>query len=88
MSMSYKDKIVQRCLCDQVLSKLIKNKVIYDNVAVQKGKGTGLGIKRIKTFLKDYYNKNKTNKQRIHIKMRYRKVFLQHKSRYTKTTTI
>jgi len=62
MSMAYRDKIIQRCLCDQILSKLIKSKVIYDNVAVQKEKGTGLGIKRIKQFLREYYNKNKTNK--------------------------
>lgn len=42
MSISYIDKIVQRCLCDEILSKLINDKVIYDNVASQKGKVTKL----------------------------------------------
>ena len=45
---SFRDKIVQHCLCEQVLEPLLSKTFIYDNYASQKGKGTHFGLDRLK----------------------------------------
>lgn len=57
MSNSYKDKVVQHSLCDNVLEKAIVKSFIYDNYASQKNKGTLLGINRLNKFMHDYYRR-------------------------------
>lgn len=60
MSNSYKDKVVQHSLCDNVLEPLLTKSFIYDNYASQVGKGTDLGLDRLKYFMERYYRINKT----------------------------
>lgn len=60
MSNSYKDKVVQHSLCDNVLEPLLTKSFIYDNYASQVGKGTDLGLDRLKCFMERYYRINKT----------------------------
>lgn len=43
--------------CTNVIQPKIEKKLIYDNVACRKGKGTFFGIQRLHKFLKDYYRK-------------------------------
>lgn len=52
---SFRDKIVQHSLCDNVLEPLLSPTFIYDNYASQKGKGTHFGLDRLKTFMQKYY---------------------------------
>lgn len=52
---SFRDKIVQRSLCDNVLEPLLSKTFIYDNYASQKGKGTHFGLDRLKMFMQRYY---------------------------------
>lgn len=60
-ALPYKDRIVIKCFCNVVLVPKLKNKLINDNVACQKGKGTFYGIKRLEKFLKREYLKNNNN---------------------------
>lgn len=55
---SFRDKIVQHCLCEQVLEPVLSKTFIYDNYASQKGKGTHFGLDRLKSFMSAYYRKN------------------------------
>ena len=45
---SFRDKIVQHSLCDNVLEPYLSKTFIYDNYASQKGKGTHFGLDRLK----------------------------------------
>ncbi|MCI8347184.1 MAG: hypothetical protein HFJ12_04480 [Bacilli bacterium] len=46
----YRDRIVIRCFCEQVLKPKIEKKLIYDNAACRKGKGTHFSINRLEIF--------------------------------------
>lgn len=60
-ALAYKDRIVQHCLCDRFLYPEITKRLIYDNGACQKGKGTDFAIKRLSNFFREYYKENKSN---------------------------
>lgn len=60
-ALHYRDRVVQHCLCDEVLSPLLDRKLIYDNAACRLGKGTHFAIGRASEFLHDYYNKYGTD---------------------------
>lgn len=51
----YQDRIVIRCLCDNVLKKYIGPRLIYDNAACQVNKGTHFALDRLKLFLRKHY---------------------------------
>lgn len=55
---SFRDKIVQHSLCDNVLEPYLSKTFIYDNYASQKGKGTHFGLDRLKYFMSRYYRQN------------------------------
>ena len=63
MSNSYKDKVVQHSLCDNVLEPILTRSFIRDNYASQVGKGTHYGLDRLQEFMRRFYR-------------RYLKVFL------------
>lgn len=46
-ALSYKDRVVLMSFCTNIIQPKIENKLIYDNVACRKGKGTFFGIKRL-----------------------------------------
>lgn len=52
---SFKDKVVQHSLCDNVISPRLQNIFIYDNCAGQKGKGTLFGLNRLSEQMKQFY---------------------------------
>jgi hypothetical protein len=52
---SFRDKIVQHSLCDNVLEPALSPTFIYDNYASQKGKGTHFGLDRLSYFMGRFY---------------------------------
>ena len=57
----YKDRILIRCFCDICLKPKIESKLIYDNAACRKEKGTSFAIHRLESFLKKEYFTCKNN---------------------------
>lgn len=58
---SFKDKVVQHSLCDNVLLPRMQEIFILDNCAGQKGKGTLFGLDRLSAHMLDFYCKNGHN---------------------------
>lgn len=58
MSVSYKDKVVQHSVCDNVLEPILTKSFILDNYASQRGKGTDFGLDRLSLFMRQYYRRN------------------------------
>ena len=54
----YPDRIVQHSLCDNYLIPLFERRLIYDNCACRRGKGTSFAIKRLKEFMVKHYKKH------------------------------
>lgn len=54
---SFKDKVVQHCLCDNVIMPRLERVFIYDNCAGQKGKGTLFGLDRLSSHMQQFYNR-------------------------------
>lgn len=54
---SFKDKVVQHSLCDNVLLPRMQEIFIYDNCAGQKGKGTLFGLDRLSEHMKNFYDR-------------------------------
>ena len=54
---SFKDKVVQHSLCDNVILPKLQEVFIYDNCAGQKGKGTLFGLDRLSTQMKTFYQR-------------------------------
>jgi len=58
-SVGIRERVVQRCICDNLLVPVLSSKFIYDNSACVKGKGVHFALKRLKSFLhycsQDYY---------------------------------
>ena len=57
-SCSFKDKVVQHCLCDNLLHIKLANEFIRTNYAGQIGKGTHFGMDCLKEQMLDYYNQH------------------------------
>lgn len=53
---TFKDKIVQHSLCDNVLLPRLKDEFIRSNFAGQKGKGTLFGLNALKDDMQNFYN--------------------------------
>ena len=51
----YPDRVMLHCVCDEVLTPLLERRLIYDNAACQKGKGTHFAIGRLTKFLREHY---------------------------------
>ena len=54
---SFKDKVVQHCICDNVIMPRLADVFIYDNCAAQKGKGTQFGLDRLKDQMREFYKR-------------------------------
>ena len=54
---SFRDKVLQHCLCDYVLLPKMKDIFIKDNYAGQIGKGTLFGLNRLSENLSEFYQK-------------------------------
>lgn len=55
---AFKDKVVQHCLCDNVLMPRLKQVFVFDNCAGQKGKGTLFGLNRLSANMEAFYNRH------------------------------
>lgn len=58
---SFRDKVLQHCLCDYVLLPRMRNEFVLDNCAGQIGKGTLFGLDRLSKHMLDFYAENGTN---------------------------
>ena len=54
---SFKDKVVQHSLCDNVILPRLEKVFIYDNCAGQKGKGTLFGLDRLADQMKAFHKR-------------------------------
>ena len=57
-SCSFKDKVVQHCLCDEILHPRLKDEFIKTNYAGQIGKGTLFGMDCLKKQMLDFYREH------------------------------
>lgn len=57
-ALPYRDRVVLMAFCTNIIEPVLERKLIYDNVACRKGKGTLFGMKRLEGFLKKYYKKH------------------------------
>ena len=55
---SFKDKVVQHSLCDNVLLPKMQEIFIKDNCAGQKGKGTLFGLNRLSEQMQEFYKQH------------------------------
>lgn len=60
-SCSFKDKVVQHCLCDNILHPRLANEFIRTNYAGQIGKGTHFGMDCLKEHMLNFYNEHGLN---------------------------
>lgn len=60
-SVTIRERVVQRCLCDYCLVPILSNRFIYDNTASLKGKGYLFSWNRVSKHLHDFYKKYNTN---------------------------
>ena len=54
---SFKDKVIQHSLCDNVIMPKLQSVFIYDNCAGQKGKGTLFGLDRLSDQMREFHGK-------------------------------
>ena len=54
---SFKDKVIQHSLCDNVIMPRLQQIFIYDNCAGQKGKGTLFGLDRLSQQMQQFHRK-------------------------------
>lgn len=57
-SCSFKDKVVQHCLCDNILLPRLKYEFIKTNYAGQLGKGTHFGMDCLKEHMLEFYEEH------------------------------
>lgn len=60
-ALPYKDRVMIRCFCENVIKPKIEPKLIYDNTACRKGKGSSFAINRLEKFLRREYIKENNN---------------------------
>lgn len=56
-ALSFYDRVVQNCLCNNFMVPVFTKQFIFDNCACQKGKGTHFARARVAKFIREYYNK-------------------------------
>ena len=56
-SVHIRERVVQRCLCDNCLIPILSKTFIYDNCASLKDKGTNFALKRLKHHMLQHYRK-------------------------------
>ena len=60
-SIHISDRVVQRSLCDNVLTQLVEPKLIYDNGASREGMGPAFTRRRVAAHLQSYFDRYGTN---------------------------
>ena len=57
-ALHFKDRVLQRVLCDEILLPELRKYFIYDNSASLKGKGISFARKRVKVHLEKFWRKH------------------------------
>lgn len=60
-ALSFRDRVVQRSLCDNALRPFMEKRLIYDCAACRENKGTHFATDRLSGFLRAYYRQHGTN---------------------------
>ena len=60
-SVHISERIVQKCLCDNILVPIMTRGLIYDNGASVKGKGISFAMRRLRCHLSRFYRENHSN---------------------------
>lgn len=60
-AMHVKERVIQRCFCDYVLTPVLRRSLVYDNGASLKAKGIHFTLSRLKMMLQRYIRKYGTN---------------------------
>ena len=60
-SVHFKERVVQRSLCDNALIPVLSRGLIYDNGASLEGKGIHFAMFRCRDYLRKYYRQHRTN---------------------------
>jgi hypothetical protein len=74
-SVHISERVVQKCLCTQVLVPILSNGLIYDNGASVKGKGVHFAIKRLITHLSMFYRQNGNSNEGYCLSIDFSKFF-------------
>jgi hypothetical protein len=74
-SVHISERVVQKCLCNQVLTPILSNGLIYDNGASVKGKGVHFAIKRFITHLSKFYRQNGNSNEGYCLSIDFSKFF-------------
>lgn len=61
-SVHFKERVVQRSLCDNALVPVLSRGLVYDNGASIKGKGIHFAMFRCRDHLREYYRKHGNNR--------------------------
>ncbi len=72
-ALHYRDRVVQHCLCDEVLAPVLEKRLIFDNAACRVGKGTDFARARLSGFLREHFSRHGT--QGYFLKCDVRKFF-------------
>ena len=57
-SMHFKERVIQRCICDRALVPVLKRPLVYDNGASLKDKGIHFAMFRLRDYLRRYYRQH------------------------------
>ena len=57
-ALKYSDRVIQHSLCDNVLTPFFEKRLVYDNCACRKDKGTHFGMNRLSGFMQEYYKRH------------------------------
>ena len=60
-ALTFRDRVVQHSLCDNVLMPWFENRLIYDCAACREGKGTHFAMRRLNGFLSEFYKEHGTS---------------------------
>jgi hypothetical protein len=74
-SVHISERVVQKCLCNQVLVPILSNSLIYDNGASVKGKGVHFAIRRFITHLSKFYRHNGGSNEGYALVIDFKKFF-------------
>ncbi len=59
-ALSFRDRVVQHSLCDNILAPYFENRLVYDCAACRVGKGTHFAMRRLTGFMQEFYRKHGT----------------------------
>ena len=58
-AIGYRDRVLQHAICDNYLMPLLEKRLIYDNVACRRGRGTKQAYDRLRHFMTEHYKRYK-----------------------------